>query len=561
LPDSPDKDPVVSQSLAVYLLIASVLLLLTLVWSLYDEFFGLRPWKAYQRAFVQRYGAFLKKQVPVQRTKEKTIENSPDFLALKQKLEDLEEQTAPKVKDLDAQAALVEARTTALLNMLTTARAYVSSQIYVIEHTSSRRSKQSLQEDLDKYERGPFELTLPPAQPGAKEESLRLTFDALEDKFNDLQQEKGKLLLEKASLLRPVSELQNQVDSYVKDHIDGLTVEALRGLQKKNEDFTVEIKQINNPDAGIVDRCGTCHVGIREPVVMTRKDMGGMKDPLSAAFTSHPDTELLRIHDPDRFGCTPCHNGNGMEIARMEKAHGHDEHWLWPLHPMANVEAGCQQCHASDMVLDHAPTLSQGKQLFEWRGCMGCHRYAGYDAEPEELISTQRAIEQLERQGAEDKLEVQKSILAGDQAPDNETAQKLYLKANELQVSISKINLQIDQQNLRAKNLMQDIKKVGPDLKEVRMKLRPEWVPVWLENPHAFRPTTKMPRFRLDEDELPAVAAFIWQSGLSGQLPKQPAGDLVKGKESFQTAVAWRATRWAKGRMLWGGGSPPISAG
>ena len=80
-------------------------------------------------------------------------------------------------------------------------------------------------------------------------------------------------------------------------------------------------------------------------------------------------------------------------------------------------------------------------------------------------------------------MEVQKSIQAGDQAPDNETAQKLYLKANELQVSISKINLQIDQHNRRAKNLMQDMKKVGPDLKEVRMKLRPEWVPVWLAKP------------------------------------------------------------------------------
>ena len=156
MPDAPDKDPVVSQSLAVYLLIASVLLVITLVWSLYDEFFGLRPWKAYQRAFVQRYGAFLKKQAPIQRAKEKAIENSPEFLGLKQKLADLEKETAPKVKALDAQSALVEARTSALLNMLTTARAYVSSQIYVIEHTSRRGSKQSLQKDLDKYEKGGF---------------------------------------------------------------------------------------------------------------------------------------------------------------------------------------------------------------------------------------------------------------------------------------------------------------------------------------------------------------------------------------------------------------------
>jgi hypothetical protein len=202
---------------------------------------------------------------------------------------------------------------------------------------------------------------------------------------------------------------------------------------------------------------------------MTRKDMGGTKDPLSAAFTSHPDPDLLTIHDPDKYGCTPCHNGNGMDIARVEKAHGHDEHWLWPLHPRENFEAGCQQCHSSDMVLAHAPTLSKGKQLFEWRGCMGCHVYQDYDSEPTELISTQRAIELAEKQRAEDRLDVQKSIQGGDQAPDNETAQRLYLKANELQVTISKINLEIDQDDRRVKNLLQDTKKVGPDLKEVRM--------------------------------------------------------------------------------------------
>ena len=35
---------------------------------------------------------------------------------------------------------------------------------------------------------------------------------------------------------------------------------------------------------------------------------------------------------------------------------------------------------------------------------------------------------------------------------------------------------------------MQDQKKVGPNLKDVRVKLRKEWVPYWLENPQVFRP-------------------------------------------------------------------------
>src|SRR5579863_4068543 len=70
--------------------------------------------------------------------------------------------------------------------------------------------------------------------------------------------------------------------------------------------------------------------------------------------------------------------------SHVEKAHGHDEHWLWPLFPHANVEAGCQQCHATDMVLPHAPVLTAGKDLFQWRGCVGCHRFQGYDSEPED---------------------------------------------------------------------------------------------------------------------------------------------------------------------------------
>jgi len=525
----------------MYLLLSSLLLILVLGWSLYDEFFGLRPWKDYQRNFTQRYAIFLKKQVPKQTAKEKAIENSPDFLALKRKLEQLTKTTDPQVKQLDDQSAAVETRTAVVLNRLTEARAYVGSRIYIIDHIDYRtregmRKRQELQKGLEEYERGPFEVVFP-ADAGGKGQAKRLTFDQLEEQFNLLQQEKGKLLLQKAGLLRPVSELQAKVDSYVKDHIDGLTVEAVKGLQKKNEDLIVEVKQINNPDASVVDRCESCHLGIREPAAITHADMpasNGKPDEMSAAFTSHPEMELLRIHDPEKFGCTPCHNGNGMNIAHVEKAHGNDEHWLWPLYPAANVEAGCQQCHANDMVVAHASVLSRGKELFEWRGCIGCHRFQGYDSESEDLVSAQRSIDQFAAQRATDLLDIDKAVKAGDNAPDNETARRDYARADDLRLAITNIDLQTDQLNRRIKYLQMDRKKVGPDLKEVRAKLRPEWVPVWIENPHAFRPSTRMPRFRLSDDDVRAIAAFIWQSALDTKPPAQPAGDPARGKESFE---------------------------
>ena len=67
------------------------------------------------------------------------------------------------------------------------------------------------------------------------------------------------------------------------------------------------------------------------------------------------------------------------------------------------------------------------------------------------------------------------------------------------------------------------------------MKLHKEWIPVWLKDPHQWREGTKMPTFRLDDDEIHAISAFIWQSGVTGELPQQKPGDPAKGKEAFET--------------------------
>jgi cytochrome c2 len=83
---------------------------------------------------------------------------------------------------------------------------------------------------------------------------------------------------------------------------------------------------------------------------------------------------------------------------------------------------------------------------------------------------------------------------------------------------------------------MLDLKKVGPNLKDVRLKLRKEWIPVWLKDPPAFRPGTKMPKFRLTDDEVRALSAFVWQSGLQGPAPApQAKGDPAAGKELLET--------------------------
>lgn len=91
----------------------------------------------------------------------------------------------------------------------------------------------------------------------------------------------------------------------------------------------------------------------------------------------------------------------------------------------------------------------------------------------------------------------------------------------------------------RSHDLLQEIKKVGPDLKEARQKLRKEWIPYWIGHTTEFRPTTKMPQFRMSQDEIQAISAFIWQDSLPGPaLEKQAPGNSAHGKGSSKSAAA-----------------------
>jgi cytochrome c2 len=338
-----------------------------------------------------------------------------------------------------------------------------------------------------------------------------------------------------------------------------LTPTQMNGLQEKTEAWVPKILQINVPDANIVDRCESCHIGTREPVKLTATAMslkGKKPDEYAHAFTSHPEPDLLKIHDPDKFGCSPCHQGNGRATTSVEKAHGTYEHWLWPLFQKGNMEAGCQTCHAADMVLvsnDVGWTLTEGKDLFRQRGCVGCHRYEGYDKEPEDLLSVAQQIKQLDQEKRDNFKQAGDLMKQADKAESNEEANRMNDRAVALKVTNSKLDLRIVQLDRSTKSLLEDMKKVGPNLKDIRLKLNKTWIPVWLRKPSDFRPTTKMPNFRLNEDQIKAISAYIWQSALTDSLPKHKPGNTTHGKELFETRGCLACHSVGEGDQMQGG--------
>ena len=132
----------------------------------------------------------------------------------------------------------------------------------------------------------------------------------------------------------------------------------------------------------------------------------------------------------------------------------------------------------------------------------------------------------LAKTKADDELEIPRLQKLGDTAPDNASADHYYAQATNLTVEISRIDAQSESLEVHSHDLLQEIKKVGPDLKEARQKLRKEWIPYWIGHTTEFRPTTKMPQFKLTDDQIHAIAAFIWQDSLSGP----PLDTAARGK-------------------------------
>lgn len=121
--------------------------------------------------------------------------------------------------------------------------------------------------------------------------------------------------------------------------------------QKKG---TLEIKQVILNKLSRIDRCTTCHVDTEK---------------------THPDSHLAK-HKYERFGCTICHEGQGLATGK-ETAHGYVPHWDRPMHKGIYIQGSCGKCH-EDTNKKGMEYLERGKRLFNEYGCIGCHSVDGW---------------------------------------------------------------------------------------------------------------------------------------------------------------------------------------
>jgi len=307
---TPDDDPITSKSYALYYALATAVLTASLFWALWDEAYGQRPWKEYQEVFKQRYSAFLKTARSKSTQSQKEVESSPDYQKMEQQYKQASDQATPQINKLHDSITDLSAQILAVQNVFTDKRAYVSAVTYEIETDTDPSSKRNRQRDLATWKQQLFTVAFPD---GSRK---KYNYEQLEAEYNALKDQRTAANSQLGDVLKPITAIKTQMDQYVSDHMATLTPLQVTGLENKVEDISPAIHQIVIPDPRnsgnpiMVDRCESCHLGIREPLKLTAADMaarGQKPDKYARAFVSHPDTELLDIHDPEKFGCTTCH--------------------------------------------------------------------------------------------------------------------------------------------------------------------------------------------------------------------------------------------------------------
>ena len=531
-------DPLYQRSFSWPMAVGIFLLLASTIWAFWDEFVTRRPYKAIQDDFVRLYEKRLKTFREEQQAKEREIVESAEYQAIQARLEEAEQRVAAERKPIEDELRnVVTPAMAAISDDSRDWKSLVAARAYRLEHhpVGSDARRKAI-DDLAEIKNEKREIAV--EWPGF---SSPFTYDELMSLGDEIRGRKAELQRKLGEVSSSVAEIRRERDAYLSANLTGLNAAAIDGLLAKLQDFDYGIRQTNLAQ-GMVDRCETCHLGAREPVPLTAENMGGTK-----LFVNHQNADLIATHDPEKFGCGLCHGGNGVAVTSVERGHGRHEYWLWPMHHPENVEAGCVQCHGDSLVLEHADTLNEGREVYR-RVCSGCHAHASFDRdaaveatikEDELALAAEEASIRAKLLGLETEERPRVSNLPTDNDRQMAEQDRAFARLNEaeekLRLGLRGVETRRIAISVRKSELDKEKRRIGPDLFEVRRKLVKGWIPVWLEDPQKFRAGTRMPHFRLTETQIHAISAYLWQNATTEALTAPPvAGDAARGLERFQ---------------------------
>jgi len=281
-----------------------------------------------------------------------------------------------------------------------------------------------------------------------------------------------------------------------------------------------EIAQVYLEDLKVVDRCTTCHRGIDNPLFQDAPQ----------PFRTHPG-ELLKHHDAHTFGCTPCHQGQGIATT-VDTAHGKEANWLSAMLPTPYVQTSCARCHEVTHGLRGAELVTQGTDLFMEKGCYGCHDVKGVGylpkfAPPLGGLRSKLADPQgwtyawIKDPG---RLNPDTAMPAFKLADDEVTKITVFLLSlpggGKPPPAVSLVDASAEdgerlftERGCRGCHAVQadehSVSPRVPHLAGIGSKVTPEWLDRWIADPRAYNPDSAMPKVELTDAQRHAVVAYL----------------------------------------------------
>jgi mono/diheme cytochrome c family protein len=290
--------------------------------------------------------------------------------------------------------------------------------------------------------------------------------------------------------------------------------------------FESGIYQIWIPEQNVLDRCSTCHLGLKEA------SLAGVHQP----FRPHPPIP----HSPTQFGCVICHRGQGAATT-VEDAHYTTKAWEQPLLPAKYLESSCGQCHLGPLA--GTPKLNLGRQLLARYGCARCHTITQPDGT--RLLSTDDSpplghiAEKTTREWIFAWLKNPQAYAASATMPDFQFDDKRaadiasFLIAQSAPSGAIPASPPAKAAPTRAAETAQEGASLygtsfcaschavqnaagnlvggdlGPELTHIGNKANPEWLSRWLKDPQAYDPRTQMPRYRFDDKQIALLSNYL----------------------------------------------------
>ncbi|MCR4290948.1 MAG: c-type cytochrome [Candidatus Scalindua sp.] len=479
--------------------VLSFILACTGVGAIWNEVVSKRPWKDYQNRFhklefedaKKRYEeAVLAFEQPGVPRSYKTIEKK-----LSEARKDFE---SPKIQDeykktLEALHALDKGELSPLRFEAIVLRNKMSEEKYLF----GKYKKEGSTEKINVMEK--------------KNKELAEKIERLDEKRAKLQKKLDGLTSEVVRYTKDMESHESSIHKYKK---------VMEGLSSKRPQL--QVYQVRFDELNEVDRCMSCHVGINKKRNVSEEQ----------PYAAHPRRDVyLGNHPPEKFGCVLCHEGQARATTSAEKAHGEVEYWLKPMYRGKVAQSSCIKCHDKAERLEGGEEIWKGVKLFEELDCYGCHPTEGFGEDEYSMIGPDlmEISSKVNARWMVGWLQGPRDFRPTTRMPDfmldEDEARAItsYLWQNSSVTEVKEQNGFSEEMIEEGANLFESIgclachsdiaddeeRTHGPNLARIGEKISYKYLVSWLLGPKSHQPLTRMPDFRLDEEDSRFLAAYL----------------------------------------------------